>query len=104
MAGIYRQRHPELTVFYRVLFHYFDVIQAFGERINFHPHIHCLVTEGGTAPDGGRMRVISFIEEPKVIDRIIAHLELTFEAERPPPSQNVQQDLLMAAEERREYF
>jgi hypothetical protein len=50
MAEIYRQRHPELTVFYRVLFHYFDVIQAFGERINFHPHIHCLVTEGGTAP------------------------------------------------------
>ncbi len=24
MAGIYRQRHPEWTVFYRVLFHYFD--------------------------------------------------------------------------------
>lgn len=24
MAGIYRQRHPQLTVFYRVLFHYFE--------------------------------------------------------------------------------
>jgi len=24
MAGIYRQRHPERTVFYRVLFHYFE--------------------------------------------------------------------------------
>jgi hypothetical protein len=24
MAGIYRQRHPEHTVFYRVLFHYFE--------------------------------------------------------------------------------
>ncbi len=24
MAGIYHQRHPERTVFYRVLFHYFD--------------------------------------------------------------------------------
>ncbi len=34
---------------------------------------------------GGQMRIISFIEEPKTIDRIIRHLELTFEAERPPP-------------------
>ncbi|HDJ22708.1 MAG TPA: hypothetical protein ENF17_02305 [Candidatus Aminicenantes bacterium] len=25
------------------------VIQTFGDRINFHPHIHVLVTEGGTA-------------------------------------------------------
>jgi len=25
------------------------VIQTFGERINFHPHIQCLVTEGGQA-------------------------------------------------------
>jgi ribosomal protein S27E len=28
MAGIYRQRHPERTVFYRVLFHYFDEFVA----------------------------------------------------------------------------
>jgi len=48
---------------------------------------------------GGRMRVISFIEEPKTIDRIISHLELTFEAERPPPPRVVQQEPLMAAEE-----
>jgi hypothetical protein len=53
---------------------------------------------------GGRMRIISFIEEPKTIDRIIGHLELTFEAERPPPPRVVQQDLLMAAEESGEYF
>ena len=53
---------------------------------------------------GGRMRIISFIEEPKTIDRIIRHLELTFEAERPPPPQIVQQELLMAAEEMGEYF
>ena len=32
---------------------------------------------------GGQMRIISFIEEPKIIDRIIGHLEMTFEAERP---------------------
>jgi len=55
---------------------------------------------------GGKMSIISFIEEPKTIDRIIRHLELTFEAERPPPPQcqEAQQDLLMAAEESGEYF
>ncbi len=53
---------------------------------------------------GGRMKIISFIEEPKTIDRIIRHLELSFEAERPPPSHQDQQDLLMAAEEMGEYF
>jgi hypothetical protein len=53
---------------------------------------------------GGRMRIISFIDEPKTIDRIIRHLELTFEAERPPPPHHVQQELLMAAEEKGEYF
>jgi hypothetical protein len=52
---------------------------------------------------GGQMRIISFIEEPKIIDRIIAHLKLTFDAERPPPPQVVQQELLMAAEEHEEY-
>ncbi len=30
------------------------------------------------------MRIISFIEDPKVIDKIILHLKLTFLAERPP--------------------
>ena len=53
---------------------------------------------------GGRMRIFSFIEEPKTIDRIIRHLELTFEAERPPPPHHVQQELLMAAEEMGESF
>jgi hypothetical protein len=53
---------------------------------------------------GGRMRILSFIEEPKTIDRIIRHLELTFEAERPPPPRVVQQDLLMAAEESGKYL
>ena len=48
---------------------------------------------------GGKMSIISFIEDHKVIERIIRHLELTFEAERPPPPHNVQQEFLMAAEE-----
>ena len=47
-------------------------------------------------PEGGEFLV--------AIDKIIAHLKLTFMAERPPPSQIVQKKLLMAAEERGEYF
>jgi hypothetical protein len=48
------------------------------------------------------MSIISFIEQPKAIDRIIGHLELTFETERPPPLRVLQQELLMAAEEMEE--
>ena len=51
---------------------------------------------------GGQMSIISFIEEPKTIDRIIRHLELTFEAEWPPPPH--QQGFLVAAEEKEKYF
>jgi len=50
------------------------------------------------------MRIISFIEELKTIDRISRHLKLSFQAERPPPSHVAHQELLMAAEETREYF
>jgi hypothetical protein len=46
------------------------------------------------------MSIIAFIENHKVIDKIIAHLKLTFMAERPPPIQAVQQEILIAAEER----
>jgi len=42
-------------------------VQTFGDRINFHPHLHLLVTEDA------------------VVDRIIDHLKLAFVAERPPP-------------------
>ena len=52
----------------------------------------------------GRMKVISFIQDYTVIDKIINHLKLTFHAERPPPPRVLQQELLMAAEERRECF
>ena len=55
-------------------------------------------------PCGGRMRIISFVEDPKVIDRIIRYLELSVEAERPPPPHYVQQGLLMESEERGGYF
>jgi len=39
------------------------VIQTFGDRINFHPHIHVLVTEGGTASDGTFHRVCRFHDD-----------------------------------------
>jgi len=52
---------------------------------------------------GGKMRIISFIEEHKVIDKIINHLKLTFKAECPPPPQAHPQ-LAMAAEDRVEYI
>ncbi|MCK4431598.1 MAG: acid--CoA ligase [Candidatus Aminicenantes bacterium] len=50
------------------------------------------------------MHIISFIDDHKVIDKIINHLKLSFMAERPPPPQIVQQELLMVAEEMGEYF
>ena len=86
MAGIYRERHPERTGLYRVLFYYFDETDP----------LLC-------SRCGGQMSIISFIEDHKVIDKIIFHLKLIFMAERPPP-QRVRQELLMAAEERGDYF
>lgn len=50
---------------------------------------------------GGTMRIVSFIEDKKVIDKIIEHLNLTFKAARPPPPQSL---LSMAAEEPSEYI
>ena len=50
------------------------------------------------------MCIIAFIEDHNAIDRIIRHLKLTFTAERPPPPHIAHQELLMAAEERGEYF
>jgi len=52
---------------------------------------------------GGQMQVIAFIEDHKVIDKIIRHLKLIFTAERPPP-RIAFQELLIEAEEREEYF
>ena len=49
------------------------------------------------------MRIIAFIEDDKVIDKIIKHLKLSFIAEHPPPPLVLQQELLMSAEEREEY-
>jgi hypothetical protein len=52
----------------------------------------------------GEMRIIAFITDFSVVDRIINHLKLTFTAAKPPPAQMVYQELLMPAEHTAEYF
>ena len=52
---------------------------------------------------GGLMKVVAFITEYAVVDRIIDHLKLRFLAERPPPACDFQ-DLLRAADPPAEYF
>ncbi|MCJ7589092.1 MAG: transposase [Candidatus Aminicenantes bacterium] len=47
---------------------------------------------------GGRMKVVAFLTDYAVVDRIIRHLELTFAAERPPPAQVFQQVALLEVE------
>jgi hypothetical protein len=52
---------------------------------------------------GGRMKVVAFLTEVAVVDRIIDHLKLRFVAAKPPPSHVFEQVALMAAEESGEY-
>jgi hypothetical protein len=49
------------------------------------------------------MKVVAFITEVAVVDRIIDHLKLGFVADRPPPSPVFEQVALPAAEESGEY-
>jgi len=53
---------------------------------------------------GGQMRIISFITDYAVVDRIIHHLKLTFVAERPPPPHLVSREFLMDSEAAADYF
>jgi hypothetical protein len=53
---------------------------------------------------GGKMKVIAFLTDYPVVDRIIHHLKLTFVADRPPPPHIAYQEVLMAAETPAEYF
>ena len=39
---------------------------------------------------GGRMKIVAFLTEPAVVDRIIDQLKLTFVAEKPPPQAELQ--------------
>jgi len=49
------------------------------------------------------MRVVAFLTEYAVVDRIIRHLELTFAAAKPPPAHAFEQVVLMAAKESGDY-
>ena len=53
---------------------------------------------------GGRMRIIAFLTDYAVVDRIINRLKLTFVALKPPPPHIAYQEFLMAAETSSEYF
>ena len=53
---------------------------------------------------GGRMKVVAFLTDFSVVDRIIGHLKLTFVAERPPPPEVAYLELVMAADPAAEYF
>jgi hypothetical protein len=50
------------------------------------------------------MKVVAFITEVAVVDRIIDHLKLTFVAAKPPPSHVFEEVAPMAAEESGEYY
>jgi hypothetical protein len=53
---------------------------------------------------GGTMKIIAFLTDYPVVDKIIHHLKLTFVAERPPPPHIAYQEVLMAAEATAEYL
>jgi len=53
---------------------------------------------------GGKMKVVAFITDFAVVDKIIDHLKLSFIAERPPPSHIAYHEVLMAAEASTEYL
>ena len=53
---------------------------------------------------GGRMKVVAFLTEVAVVDRIIDHLKLRFVAAKPPPSHVFTEVALTAAEESGDYF
>ena len=50
------------------------------------------------------MKVIDVFNDFSMLARIIAHLKLTFVAERPSPPRVAYQELLMAAKTSAEYF
>ncbi|MFA4926624.1 MAG: acid--CoA ligase [Candidatus Aminicenantales bacterium] len=50
------------------------------------------------------MKVISFLTDQAVVDKIINHLRLSFVANKPPPPHIAYQELLTAPESSAEYF
>ena len=85
MAGIYRPRHPG---------------KAWAEMIKKVYEVNPLLCPKCHA----QMKIIAFITDYSVVDRIINHLKLSFRAEWPPPLHVAQQQLYMAAEASTEYL
>jgi hypothetical protein len=52
----------------------------------------------------GTMKVVAFLSDFSVADRIINYLKLTFVAVKPPPARIAFQEVLMAAETGGVYF
>ena len=52
----------------------------------------------------GRMKVVAFLTEYAVVDRIIDHLKLTFVAKKPPPCHVFERVALATAERGGGYF
>jgi len=50
------------------------------------------------------MKVIVFLTDHAMVDRIIDHLKLTFVADKPPPPHIAYQEVLVAVEFPAEYF
>ena len=50
------------------------------------------------------MKIIAFLTDYAVVDKIIDHLKLTFVADKPPPAHLAYQEVLMAAKTSAEYF
>ncbi len=50
------------------------------------------------------MRLIAFITDYAVVDRIIHYLKLTFVAERPPPPHVISQQFVLDSEAPADYF
>ena len=80
------------------------VIQTFGDRINFHPHIHVLMTEGGAAPDGA-FHSVSHFHDGTICDlfthevfslllrkKLIGFPLVPHRIQRPQPGQNSDQE------------
>jgi hypothetical protein len=57
-----------------------------------------------TVVRSGSLCSLAVITDHQAIERIIAHLKLTFVAAKPPPSQVFEQVSLTAAEESGDYF
>jgi PHP family Zn ribbon phosphoesterase len=75
--------------------------KLFGKRKKIHPANPVFMT---CPKCGGSMKVVAFLTEHAVVDRIMEHLKLTFVTAKPPPPQVALQELLMAADPPAEYF